>query len=618
MKRIMNIKYTIYTLVSISCLICSCAKYLDVSDELAGGLTSNEEVFNNPSYTRRWYSQVFAGIPDYSKMFSLDYNIGNQNPWTSMADELYTGTAGGLNNSGLYSEWNSASNKFHRWSQFYQLIRQANIFLENAHAIPAGGTNADYISQEDMDWYIANIRFMRAYYHYLLLEQYGAIPIVERSLNLTDDLDLERRPVDEVVAFIDSELKAAAEGMHSNPYHDQDEYKAVPTRGVALAVRAKLWIHAASPLLNGGYPEALSLHASDGKALFPAADAKKWEQALAACKDFIDYAEAGNYELYQAYTDGVLDPDKSVYELFQVYNREVIWATSKTGWGGMDGNDFERRSTPVSEPNGQGDIAVLQELVDDFSMKDGLPIRDRSYLKKSSLYTEEGKSTYDGEEVDNMFANREPRFYNTVFFTGRKWHISNHVVTFYNGGNADRSNAHYPLSGYLLYKRFNRTVFKRNPGVVSRFRPSYIFRLAEFYLLYAEALNEVDPTNPAILKYVNLVRTRAGVPNLESLNPAILGNQQLQREAIRMESRIELATEGQRYFDVRRWMIAEGQPSEGGQGGDFTGMNAAGDESTFVQRTKIQNRVFKRKNYLFPIPLVALQKSQVLIQNPGW
>ncbi|WP_255431067.1 RagB/SusD family nutrient uptake outer membrane protein [Pedobacter sp. N36a] len=93
--------------------------------------------------------------------------------------------------------------------------------------------------------------------------------------------------------------------------------------------------------------------------------------------------------------------------------------------------------------------------------------------------------------------------------------------------------------------------------VASVFRPSIVFRLAEFYLLYAEALNEVDPSNAMVLKYVNMVRKRAGIPKLEILNPSIFGNQELQRSAIRRESRVELCTEGQRYFDVRRWMIAE-------------------------------------------------------------
>ena len=177
-----------------------------------------------------------------------------------------------------------------------------------------------------------------------------------------------------------------------------------------------------------------------------------------------------------------------------------------------------------------------------------------------------------------------------------------------------------PLTGYLLYKRMNRTVYGGNisGAVTSKYRPVIIFRLAEFYLLYAEMLNEVDPGNADVLKYVNLVRRRAGLDDLEALNPAIEGNQALQREAIRRESRIELATEGQRYFDVRRWMIADKAPGEGGQGGDFHGMNVDQAQPAFYTRTKLQTRSFKNKNYLYPIPLDEIKRSDVLVQNPGW
>ena len=167
----------------------------------------------------------------------------------------------------------------------------------------------------------------------------------------------------------------------------------------------------------------------------------------------------------------------------------------------------------------------------------------------------------------------------------------------------------------------NRTVYGRSAtgAVTRRYRPSIIFRLAEFYLLYAEMLNEADPGNSDVLRYTNLVRERAGLPKLEELNPAIMGNQVLQRDAIRRESRVELATEGQRYFDVRRWMIAENPVGQGGQGGEFTGMNPDGNKAAFHTRRRFQTRYFARKNYLYPIPLTEMQRTKgMLVQNPGW
>ena len=221
-------------------------------------------------------------------------------------------------------------------------------------------------------------------------------------------------------------------------------------------------------------------------------------------------------------------------------------------------------------------------------MKDGKPIKATSFLPKSELYpaNEAEMGTYNGVQVSKMYIDREPRFYNTVTFSGMKWHMSNQEIQFYRGGRDDNSVADgAPLTGYLLY---------------------------------AEMLNEVDPGNADVLKYVNLVRRRAGLDDLEALNPAIEGNQTLQREAIRRESRIELATEGQRYFDVRRWMIADKAPGEGGQGGDFHGMNVDQAQPAFYTRTKLQTRSFKNKNYLYPIPLDEIKRSDVLVQNPGW
>ncbi|WP_316746729.1 RagB/SusD family nutrient uptake outer membrane protein [Pedobacter gandavensis] len=592
----------------------ACKKgYLDVSDELAGGLTSTDQIFENPGYTKRWYANVMSGVPDYSNIIAGGMN-GLQNPWTAMADEITVsyGDAARYN----ISAKNSTNMGFQRWGTLYQLIRQANIFLEKGKPIMSTGSDADQLTEAEFKTMRANTLFMRAYYHYLLFEQYGPIPILDHSLEPNADLDLPRRPLDEVIAFIDQELTNAATLLPQSAITDE-QYLANPTKGVALAVKAKLWMYAASPLLNGGYAPALALVNPDGKRLFPVKDPVKWTKAVAALKEFIDFAEQGNYELYKAYTNGLLDPDKSVYDLFQVYNKEIIWATSKNGFAGMDGDQLDRRSTPRSEPNGLGSTGVLQELVDDFYMKDGLPINDAGFLPASPLYTETGKSAYNGVNVSNMYVNREARFYNTVFFAGRKWHISNKEINFFVGSPNDRSGQ-YTVSGYMLYKRFNRKVHKTSPGVANVFRPSIIFRLAEFHLLYAEALNEVDPSNALILKYVNMVRERAGIPKLETLNSSISGNQELQRAAIRRESRVELCTEGQRYFDVRRWMIAENPSGKDKQGGAFYGMNMNGDANTFFQRSVVETRVFETKQYLQPIAYNELEKGKNLVQNPGW
>lgn len=623
---------SIYTLlIALLCFVSSC-DYLGVSDQLAGGLQNTEQVFDNVSYTKRWYANVFAGIPDYSGINSV--NVGAfKNPWTGMCDELVVG----YGNSSRYnnSDRNVANMGFHRYGDCYKYIRQANIFLQKAHPIMTTGTQGDQLLEDELTQMKANVRFMRAFYHYLLFEQYGPIILVKDKIyNATEDQDVPRNTVDEVIEYIDSELTAVASELTQEPIFEDKDYRAWPTKGVALAVRAKLWLYAASPLLNGGYREALSVTNPDGTRLFPDYDAGKWEKALAACKDFIDYAEAGRYELYKEYKDdngAVIDPDKSVYNLFQKYTHEVIWATANNDWGGMNGDAFDRRIAPRCEKNGLGSTGVTQELVDAFYMKDGFPVSATAYLPQSTLYQEEGYGTYKDQNdnfskkytnvtVSNRYLNREPRFYNTVFFNGRQWPVSCNQVLFYNGGNSGVQEGQATLTGYMLFKRFNRSVSLTNPGVASQFRPSIIFRLADFYLMYAEAANEVNPNDARVLKYLNLVRERAGLPDIETLNPAIRGNQELQRAAIQRERQIELATEGQRYFDVRRWMIAD-KNGEGRQNGYVHGMNVRGesnDKEDFNRIVEASQIVFNRKMYLYPMPDSEMRKTKNLVQNPGW
>ncbi len=623
---------SIYTLlIALLCFVSSC-NYLGVSDQLAGGLQNTEQVFDNVSYTKRWYANVFAGIPDYSGINSV--NVGAfKNPWTGMCDELVVG----YGNSSKYnnSDRNAANMGFHRYGDCYKYIRQANIFLQKAHPIMTTGTQGDQLLEDELTQMKANVRFMRAFYHYLLFEQYGPIILVKDKIyNATEDQDVPRNTVDEVIEYIDSELTAVASELTQEPIFEDKDYRAWPTKGVALAVRAKLWLYAASPLLNGGYREALSVTNPDGTRLFPDYDAGKWEKALAACKDFIDYAEAGRYELYKEYKDdngAVIDPDKSVYNLFQKYTHEIIWATANNDWGGMNGDAFDRRIAPRCEKNGLGSTGVTQELVDAFYMKDGFPVSATAYLPQSTLYQEEGYGTYKDQNdnfskkytnvtVSNRYLNREPRFYNTVFFNGRQWPVSCNQVLFYNGGNSGVQEGQATLTGYMLFKRFNRSVSLTNPGVASQFRPSIIFRLADFYLMYAEAANEVNPNDARVLKYLNLVRERAGLPDIETLNPAIRGNQELQRAAIQRERQIELATEGQRYFDVRRWMIAD-KNGEGRQNGYVHGMNVRGesnDKEDFNRIVEASQIVFNRKMYLYPMPDSEMRKTKNLVQNPGW
>lgn len=611
-----NIIHILFIVIVMASTLVSCNKdFLDVEAELAEE-RDMEKIFSNPADVRAWHRNIYSGIPRTDQYA----NIGNEGldlPWPQLTDEIKIRQATDWNLMAFTPGYIRQS----RWS-LYQQIRQANIFLERAVEVPNTG-EADFVSAEEIDDMKVQARFLRAYYHYLLFELYGPIPIMTEVADPESrDLDYARNSVDEVVNFLYDELTATANGL-KDPDYANNQMLAVPTKGVALAVRARLMIYAASPLFNGGWPLALALQNKDGKQLFPPRDPSKWERALTAIQEFIEYAEAGHYELYKEYTGGVYDPHKSIYELFMKYNREIIFANSGANWGSVPGGGIDGRSVPRGARGGSvstGDIALTQELVDAFFMVDGLAIDE------SPLYSEEGFSE-SGEDLSGqtetgtyrMYINREPRFYQSVFYNGRRWHVGNEQIWFNRGGNSDNSAANHARTGYIAYKRVSRRVYNEGSHPRSEYRPAIIHRLAEFYLLYAEALNEVNPNDPRIIEYIDRVRERAGIPLLADIKPEIAGDQSAQREAVRAEMRVELNTEGQRYFDVRRWMIAENPSGKGAQGGSFYGMNLnAPTLEGFYTRTAIENRAWTEAMYLYPITLRDIQTSELMVQNPGY
>ncbi|WP_164126666.1 RagB/SusD family nutrient uptake outer membrane protein [Sphingobacterium luzhongxinii] len=592
----------------------SCKKFLDVSDELAEEL-DYEKVFSEPDNLRRFHRVVYTGIPNTAEF--MRELTGTDLPWPQLTDEIERAQGADFN----MVAFNSSHTAYGRWDLYYKLIRQANVFLERAKAIPKQG-DADYVSDEELASLQVEARFFRAYYHYLLFEQYGPVPIMDYLVdpNSSSQLDFARNSVDEVVKFVYDELTFCA-GALKDPNLTDVNRLGVPTRGTALAVRARLMMYAASPLFNGGYAEALQVRNPDGKQLFPAKDNAKWNAALKAMQEFMDYANTGHYELFKVMKpDGSINPDESLYQMFMSMNKEVIFARTNGNFGNISSRaGLDGWNVPRGVRNGNtttGYMAITQELVDDFLMRDGLTIEE-SPLYKETGFSVAGDDPTGRTDVGTyrMWTNREPRFYRTVFYNKRKWHVGNEVVAWHRGGNSDNSSGiDNARTGYLMYKRMSRRVYNLSPNPTSEYRPAIIHRLAEFYLLYAEALNEVNPNDPRILEYVDKVRERAGVPALRTIKAGIVGDQDAQREAIRREMRVELATEGQRYFDVRRWMLAETDGYK--QGGAIYGMNVFANEAGFYQRTKVEDRVFTKAMYLYPIPLTQIQNSKLLVQNP--
>lgn len=614
-----------------------CNDYLDVSKEVAENMTLND-VFENPNYIRRWHSNLFNSISEYSSI-GLNQNNGFAGVWVPMGGETT------LSGSGFYymiSGFTAANAPFQeRWSQLYQHIRNAHIFLDRVQ--PKGNLNDQtQLTQDDVDRMKAEAKFLIAYSYFSLFELYGPVPIMTELADPADKgLDFARASVDEVVDYIDKMLVEVIESgdlpetIIKNPSASgNDKYKlneiVRPTVTAAKALRAKLWVYAASPVFNGGYKESLELVNPDGKKLFAPYNASRWVTAKKHLEELFVETDKHNHQLFTVKkTDGTIDPDASVYELFQSYNDEILWATGKS-------QEMEYNTNPRDCYVGWGYIGVSQNMVDAFFVKDGLTIDDQGSLYREDGFTDVLNPCNENKRVDpnvfNMYANREPRFYAGIGYEGKSWHIQpvgrpDYALGFAKGEGSDNSSGNNPRTGYLPTKFKNRQILFTGDYLKFWARPSILFRLADFYLYYAEVCNEIDPNDPNIILYLDKIRERAGIPGYKELAATgkknIIGNQELQRKMIRRERHVELFAEGQRYFDTRRWMICD--PGEEADQSKFYAMNMngykdqpIGTNNSFFTRIVLENRAWRRSMYLYPIPQNEVNKSKLLIQNPLW
>lgn len=642
-------KIILSIIMGASLSLTSCSDYLDVSKELASNLTQ-EQVFENAKYTKRWHANIFNLIPDYTNIFR-SHAFGN--PWAILCGEIATNWDTGK--TVMLNGFNASNAPYHRFGSVYQYIRQANIFLQNARPI-GSSSDQESLSEEQVNRMKSEAKFFIAYGYFLLFEMYGPVPILDGTENPgTTSFDYPRASVDEMVNYIDGILQEVLDEnkLPKSLRNTSDGYNmnemARPTQAVVLALRARLWVYAASKLFNGGYSEALKLTNADGKRLFPDKDPNKWKIAKQRLEEFLNFAKENGFDLLRVYKttkDGerVLDPIESVYQVFQDYNEEIIWASSVSQYIHVDNSEGCRRARPTDLKDGFSGLGVSQVYVDAFFTKNGLDIKEDPEYNETGFTDIENPCAYKKPQIDkhvfNMYVNREPRFYNAITYTGKSWHIQKYngwEVNFAKGGNNGNEIAfreHY--TGYLLYKWISHDTFFQGDYPRNHACPSIIFRLADFYLYYAEACNEVDPSDPNIIKYLDLVRERAGIPGYAELQSTgkktgIIGNYEKQAYAIRRERQVELMAEGQRYFDVRRWMIAD--PGEEGDQTLFMGMNVdgydtvsqkgyegkpLGDPESFYQRKVVRKNQWVRAMYLYPIPHNEIEKAPSLVQNPLW
>lgn len=595
-----------------------CSKFLD---KMPDNQLTMDMIFNDKIRTEDWLAGVYSGVPNPLWGYFKDqgFNIMGDDmtipaEWTPFGwRNVYAYTVGDWNAT---SAWNP-----YYWVELPKRIRSGLIFLERVKPLPG-------VTQAEVDIMKGQVRFLIAYYYSLMIEMYGPIPfkpgVIEDVGTPASELMITQTPYDSVVNWIDTELKQVA-GMLPAVYQDQHDWGKA-TSIAALAIRARTLLFAASPLFNGN-PDYNNWKNTHGTNLFSNYDASKWARAASAFKELIDASAVAGYGLYyESNADGSIDPFMSYYNLslkkFSEGNREILWGRADN----PDQNGFQAHHLPIGI-GGNGGMGVTQELVDAFYMKNGLPITD-----PASGYTESGFSATDESRntkwrgggpnegtvtttgTFNMYCNREPRFYVSVIFDNAWLGVDNRKVNFVQGGADTRLSFDAPQNGYNVRKRISLEVFPR----LNRFtyQPGILYRLAEAYLSYAEALNESSPGHPDILKYINLIRERAGIPALASgLSQADM------REAIKRERRIEFNCEGIRFNDIRRWKQGEQYLNTSLYGMNFRGTartDNATNPAAYFRRTFYKNRVFTKKMYLWPVPQAQMDINPNLVQAPGY
>lgn len=562
-----NLKY-IGSLVLL--LVVGSCETFDLGREFPTTL-SEEQIFASFDYNSRRVNTIYSYVP--SGFLSIDGAM-----LASASDEaehtLETCAVQKFNTG----SWNAIGNPDEAWGTFYSGIRAVNLFLSTIDGINLDQYRLDpeqqtlYQSQlDEIERWTYEVRFLRAFFYFELVKRYGGVPIVIDALSVDDDLSsIQRNSLEDCIKFISDECDAAAAGLPMT-YPNANLGRA--TKGAALALKSRLLLYSASDLFNttswaNGYahPELVSV---TGDRM------TKWKAAADAAKAVIDLTGSG-YGLASDYR-----------HLFHTFNSPEIIFVRRDG----STNTFEQATYPVGYDLGKSGTTPSQNLIDAYEMADGSKFDWTNPMHAAAPY-----------------ANRDPRLSYTIL-TNNSF-FKNRLVEAWTGGRDGKGKPLATRTGYYLKKYVdeNLNLLQGNTSVHSWIH----FRLAEIYLNYAEALNEYDPGNPDIKHYADMVRARPGI-GMPALPDGL--TQAEMRDRIRNERRVELAFEGHRFWDVRRWMIAPETLGADIKGVDIARIDA--DQFTYKVVT-VENRVFQPKMYFYPIPQSELLLVRGLVQNPLW
>lgn len=562
----MNTKFFRYVFVSMAVgsafTLCSCNDFLDREEDSFIDKTATFDSYNR---TKQYLTYAYSLLPEGLNRFSGDALLGAATDDACFAIE--SSNIQQFNNG----SWNALSNPDNVWDRYFAGIAKCCTLLENSNHVNLDISRLDPAKRVEYENNLKDIRmwraeayFLRAYFNFELLKRYGPIPIIKSTLDINKDYsDTPRPTMKEVVEFIANDCDMAADSLELTPWRNMNDAFGRATKGAALALKSRLLLYAASPLYVdfGDIDEANK-----------PSDATLWKAAADAAKAVIDLNQ---YELAPAYDD-----------LFKndFQNKEYIFVRRYPS-----NSDFEKSNFPVSY-GGKGGTNPSQNLIDDYEMLDGTAF-DWS----------------DPVKAAHPFENRDERLLATVLMNGVLF--KGKRVATYPGGADAMPNPNATKTGYYLRKFLNENVnIQTGGGSDGHVVP--LFRLAEIYLNYAEALNEYDPTNPDIAVYLNKIRERVSLPDV----PSGLTQEQM-RTLIHHERRVELAFEEHRFWDVRRWKVASSTLGAPVKGVKITQDDAGNFTYSPVQ---VEQRVFQPKMYWYPIPQSEVLKLHHWEQNKGW
>ena len=652
--------------ISIACATLSfhsCADFLDV-DKYFYDMLSVDSAFSKKVYVEGWLANNYdylceADLSPYGSMFQ----------WAS--DDLVHPDGKSL------QQCNYSANKFPHGDfdkhlrRCYECIRKASTFIEK---VP----ECKELTLEEISDMQGQARFLRAFAYFSLIQTYGPVPLIpESGLDVSlsyEELSLPRAKFDEVVDFIDRDLAMAARTLLSS--RAQNNFGR-PTKGAALALRARVLLFAASPMSNGN-KDFYNIRNLDGTVLYNQEyDESKWARAAAAAEDVINL---NKYELH------VVAPDpKNPYSVTPPEHPEYSHLDFPNGWQNVDpyssykyifdgtirgsknpeliftrtgvysGYGIQERWNKKSMPRtsgGDNRLAVTQKMVDTYYMDNGKTIDEAGnyYIKEGFTVTAKEPemgvgALFMGPNVSKMYGRREPRFYASVAFNGAIWDCEstskiaekNYQCWYYQDefNGKEGYKTHLPLTGIGLKKYTNKEDSWSEGGYcTSKTEPT--IRYAETLLIHAEALNELTSGKTYTITTYNdqevqitrdvtkirnsmkPIRMRAGLPDFDD---ATYNDPANFRVALKRERHIELFTENSfRYFDLRRWKDAEVEEAGPLMGCDIdvTMANDVRQEYYIPTPVSYIQKVFLRKMYLFPFPQAELKRNVNLTQNPEW